>query len=747
MPIHTNPYQAMNHLIILACLCLVPQNAQKPDVPDKSTAIELADQIQKLDWFPESSGGRLQQMASALEIGRRAKGEEDDNKASVMYTLAREHADKADEPRISHDFARAVSQRWKVPQDFLPLWHVAAIERASNESRISELAILMLEDVERLGPADPVQDWKSAFRDLQRLASTANSEHAKRAFSLTSIQINAWLWIAEEAAKKNSDAEAFRLILSGEVSDGLQRLVKSANSELAEVAAQVIESDAFSKSHPRLFDLLAASDGEAAKLSGQRIFESLLPELTVEQIEMCQPICFRMTEPLPLREDFSLPYHGILKNGYMPGASENKVPREFSFDENEALWVCKGRGTVVWPRLPFENYVQEIMLTVDEMGSTIKLALGTEDSTQIRLEKKDDRIRARLIRHLGGRYNWKGSRTFAVGEKLAVKFYRTPERMFAFVNGKQLNSRTFGLGWQKLRIEVGSNSKITVSEIKTRPWLPGDQEALRKLAGKEHHSIGLTMSRFRPPSHDDYQKYLNQCVDVMGRLEKGKAFITPQEIVMRPVAAARFKRSEDDRKVFISQDFHCSAHEITQRQFSEVMEFNPASAQGNPYLPVDNVTMAEANEFCEQLTEKLAAVDLVPEGYEYRLPTEAEWTLAAMADGESEFDVSEAEYWHWDTCNDGFRMVGTSSPSERGLYDMHGNVEELTLTQHDKRKASKETEELVDPLSLPTAKSHIVIKGGSWNVGAHLTNARRRQRRHQGRTPGRGFRVVLAPLK
>ena len=36
-----------------------------------------------------------------------------------------------------------------------------------------------------------------------------------------------------------------------------------------------------------------------------------------------------------------------------------------------------------------------------------------------------------------------------------------------------------------------------------------------------------------------------------------------------------------------------------------------------------------------------------------------------------------------------------------------------------------------------------MIKGGSWNVGAHLSSANQRERRHQGLTPGRGFRVGL----
>ena len=119
-----------------------------------------------------------------------------------------------------------------------------------------------------------------------------------------------------------------------------------------------------------------------------------------------------------------------------------------------------------------------------------------------------------------------------------------------------------------------------------------------------------------------------------------------------------------------------------------------------------------------------------------------------MADGKSNMDVPESECWHWDTSEGSYRMVGTSTPSKRGLYDMHGNVEELTNNKYHRRKSPKdeaESEELVDPVSKPKSTDHVVVKGGSWNVSVEWLQASWRARRNPGRTPGRGFRVVLAP--
>ena len=734
-------------LIVLACCCAAPQEDQKPTPPAKSLSAPIEAALRGLGPCAESSGDRIENVDKAFDFADRAAKESDNLKSWAMYRVAIEFANAAQEARISHSFAHEMAKRWDVPSDFLPDWYGPAFVAANSpDIRAAELAWLMADDVEHLTAKDSIEKWESCFKQLRSFAGDAGSEHSKRACVKPLSRIKAWLWIAKESAKDNSNAEAFRLILSDKVEAGITGLTKSSNAKISKLATEVTKSETpFSSQHQQLLELLAESKSEAARLSGQRIFASLLPYLTVTQIETCQPICFHMTEPLPLRDDFSLPYHGTLLNGYHGGVKENSIPKGFTFDENEKQWQCKGSSTLEWARLAFENYVQEIELTIDEMDETTKLAFGTEDSVQVRFRKDKDQIETRLIRHYNNRNTWKGTRKVSVGEKLVVRVYRTPERMFASINGNKLTSRFFGLGWHKFRISVGKGSRITVSNIKTRPWLPGDREVVRKLAG-EHKSIEMTTLKFRPPSREEYQKYFGSFEGLEFKTEKTKPFATDEEIVMRPVSAARFQLPGDQSRVTISRDFHCSAHEITQKQFAELMEFNPASTQGNPHLPVDNVTLAEAIEFCNRLTAAHTRFDRVPEGYEYRLPTEAEWTLAAMSDGKTDMDVPEAEFWHWKTSVDGFRMVGTSTASERGIFDMHGNVEELTLTQFSKLKATKEKEEFVDPVHLPGSKSHIVIKGGSWNVGPHLATASQRERRHQGRTPGRGFRVVLAPI-
>jgi hypothetical protein len=80
-------------------------------------------------------------------------------------------------------------------------------------------------------------------------------------------------------------------------------------------------------------------------------------------------------------------------------------------------------------------------------------------------------------------------------------------------------------------------------------------------------------------------------------------------------------------RVTISQPYWLARTEVTQRQWEAVMGNNPSHFKGET-LPVERVSWHEAMEFCRRLTERERAAGHLPEGYVYRLPTEAQWEYA-----------------------------------------------------------------------------------------------------------------------
>lgn len=158
--------------------------------------------------------------------------------------------------------------------------------------------------------------------------------------------------------------------------------------------------------------------------------------------------------------------------------------------------------------------------------------------------------------------------------------------------------------------------------------------------------------------------------------------------------------------VEITKDFYMGIYPVTQSEYEAVMGRNPsyfsAAGQGKERVagmdtrgfPVEYVSWHDASEFCKKLTEM---DESLPEGWEYRLPTEAEWEYACRAGTTTPFhfgstlssyqanfngdhpygDAPKGPYLKR-TCE-----VGSYKCNGWGLYDMHGNVWEWCLDWYD----------------------------------------------------------------
>jgi len=207
-------------------------------------------------------------------------------------------------------------------------------------------------------------------------------------------------------------------------------------------------------------------------------------------------------------------------------------------------------------------------------------------------------------------------------------------------------------------------------------------------------------------------------------------------------------------QVTISKPFWMGRYEVTQAAYEAVMGTNPSFYVGAS-RPVDGVTWFDAGAYCNALNAQQTALGTVPAGYQYRLPTEAEWEHACRAGTTTEFHYGPAllcnqarfSYSHHSapaaSCANpsGTVPVGSYAPNALGLYDMHGNVFEWCLDSFSSYTASPKTDPVV------TGGPNRVLRGGRWGVNSYLCRSAFRVNDSPGDTSNHfGFRVVLAPV-
>jgi formylglycine-generating enzyme required for sulfatase activity len=132
---------------------------------------------------------------------------------------------------------------------------------------------------------------------------------------------------------------------------------------------------------------------------------------------------------------------------------------------------------------------------------------------------------------------------------------------------------------------------------------------------------------------------------------------------------------EQQREVTFGSDFYLGKTPVTQDQFEAVTGTNPTGHERIGNAPVDSVSWEQANEYCQKLTKLDREAGVLPDGWEYRLPTEAEWEYACRA-GSSEPRHGEPQdvAWYQDNAEGKPHAVGQKTRNPWGFHDMLGNV-------------------------------------------------------------------------
>ena len=173
------------------------------------------------------------------------------------------------------------------------------------------------------------------------------------------------------------------------------------------------------------------------------------------------------------------------------------------------------------------------------------------------------------------------------------------------------------------------------------------------------------------------------------------------------------------------------------------MGSNPSHFRGTD-RPVENVSWGEAVEFCRKLTKKHQEAGAMPQGWSWRLPTEAEWEYAARA-GTTGSRYGELDAIAWWTGNSGSQThpVKQKAANAWGLYDMMGNVWEWCSDW----SGDYPTGSVTDPMG-PSSGSTRVFRGGSWNDGAWNARSASRNWGDPGvRNFSLGFRPALSSVR
>ena len=222
---------------------------------------------------------------------------------------------------------------------------------------------------------------------------------------------------------------------------------------------------------------------------------------------------------------------------------------------------------------------------------------------------------------------------------------------------------------------------------------------------------------------------------------------------------------EDQVEVTLTEGFWTAKFEASQVQWKHVMGKLPGPLtvelpEGDDY-PVGNVNFAEAEAFCQKLTERGHQSGSLPREWEFRLPTEAQWEYACRAGTTTatsfgdKLSSKQANFKGkpYNGAEPGPSLnraakVGSYPANAWGLHDMHGNIFEWCRDWYHARLPGGVDPDLYSAVTTAetnrTGDKSRSRRGGAWtDDGWPCRSAFRVRFEPSRRYDHIGFRVVI----